>query len=154
MDYKIHVAYGFHVNCYHSYRGDTNDEQGFGSDLRIIRSIISTLDALNAEGIPVKGTWDSENFFSLEQILPKYAPDIIEGMKRRVDENGDENIIMGYSNGALGAMQPDELAASINLAVTNENGSGLEDIFGKYISRGTKAIVYIIRRQRYAKKSS
>lgn len=131
MEYKIHVAYGFHVNCYHSYRGDTNDEQGFGSDLRIIRKIIETLDKLNAEGIPVKGTWDSENFFSLEQILPEYAPDIIEGMKRRARENGDENIIMGYSNGALSAMQEDELTASINLAVTNEQGSGLEDIFGK-----------------------
>ena len=96
MDYKIHIAFGFHVNCYHSYRGDTNDEQGFGSDLRIIRKIIGTLDKLNSDGIPVKGTWDSENFFSLEQILPEYAPDIIEGMKRRVNENGDENIIMGY----------------------------------------------------------
>lgn len=131
MDYKIHIAYGFHVNCYHSYRGDTNDEKGFGSDIRIIRKIIETLDKLNAEGIPVKGTWDCENFFSLEQILPKYAPDIIEGIKRRVRENGDENIIMGYSNGALGAMQEDELAASVNLAVTNPQGSGLRDIFGK-----------------------
>ena len=83
MSYKIHIAYGFHVNCYHSYRGDTNDAQGFGSDIRIIRKTIKTLDELNAEGIPVKGTWDSENFFSLEQILPEYAPDIIEGMKRR-----------------------------------------------------------------------
>ena len=36
MDYKIHIAYGFHVNCYHSYRGDTNDNLGFGSDIRII----------------------------------------------------------------------------------------------------------------------
>ncbi len=132
MDYKIHIAYGFHVNCYHSYRGDTNDAQGFGSDLRIIRKTLKTLDDLNAEGIPVKGTWDSENFFSLEQILPEYAPDIIEAMKRRVKENGDENIIMGYSNGALGAMQEDELAASINFAVTNEQGSGLQDIFGTY----------------------
>ncbi len=131
MDYKIHIAYGFHVNCYHSYRGDTIDEKGFGSDIRIIRKIIETLDKLNAEGIPVKGTWDCENFFSLEQILPKYAPDIIEGIKRRVRENGDENIIMGYSNGALGAMQEDELAASVNLAVTNPQGSGLRDIFGK-----------------------
>lgn len=130
MQYKIHIAYGFHVNCYHSYRGDTNDAQGFGSDLRIIRKTIDTLDKLNAEGIPVKGTWDSENFFSLEQILPKYAPDILEGMKRRVREHGDENIIMGYSNGALGAMQEDELAASVNLAITNPQGSGLEDIFG------------------------
>ena len=130
MGYKIHIAYGFHVNCYHSYRGDTNDEQGFGSDLRIIRKIIKALDALNAEGIPVKGTWDSENFFSLERILPEYAPDIIEGMKRRVRENGDENIIMGYTNGALGAMQADELKASVELAISNPRGSGLKDIFG------------------------
>lgn len=131
MDKKIHIAFGFHVNCYHSYRGDTNDDKGFGSDLRIIRKIIKALDSLNSEGIPVKGTWDSENFFSLEQILPEYAPDIIEGMKRRVKENGDENIIMGYSNGALSAMQEDELSASIKLAVKNKQKSGLEDIFSK-----------------------
>ena len=31
MDHKIHIAYGFHVNCYHSYRGDTDDAAGFGS---------------------------------------------------------------------------------------------------------------------------
>lgn len=132
MEYRIHIAYGFHVNCYHSYRGDTCDERGFGSDIRIIRKIISTLDRLNAEGIPVRGTWDSENFFSLERILPEYAPDIIEGMKRRVRENGDQNIIMGYTNGALGAMQPEELAASIDLAVSNPQGSGLADLFGAY----------------------
>ena len=32
MNYKVHIAYGFHVNCYHSYRGDTNDKQGFGGE--------------------------------------------------------------------------------------------------------------------------
>lgn len=130
MQHKIHIAYGFHVNCYHSYRGDTNDALGFGSDLRIIRKIIASLDRLNAEGIPVKGTWDTENFFSLEQILPQYAPDIIEGIRRRVKERGDENIIMGYSNGALGAMDERELSASVNLAVSNPEGSGLSDLFG------------------------
>ncbi len=65
MEYKIHVAFGFHVNCYHSYRGDTNDAQGFGSDIRIIRSIRKSLDTLNSEGIRGKGTGDSENLFSL-----------------------------------------------------------------------------------------
>ena len=35
MDYKIHIAFGFHVNCYHSYRGDTNDEQGFEKAVKI-----------------------------------------------------------------------------------------------------------------------
>lgn len=132
MDYKIHVAYGFHVNCYHSYRGDTNDGMGFGSDIRIIRKILDTLTQLNNEGIPVKGTWDCENFFSLEQILPEYAPDIIEKMKDRVQNYGDEQIVMGYSNGALSAMNDEEFEESIEKAVTNEQGSGLLDLFGKY----------------------
>ncbi len=128
---KIHVAYGFHVNCYHSYRGDTNDNLGFGSDIRIIRKILDVLTKLNENGIPVKGTWDTENFFSLQKILPEYAPDIIEKMKERVEKYGDENIIMGYNNGALSAMTEDEFCESINLAITNKNGSGLADIFGE-----------------------
>ena len=128
---KIHVAYGFHVNCYHSYRGDTNDNLGFGSDIRIIRKILDVLTDFNEKGIPVKGTWDTENFFSLQKILPEYAPDIIEKMKERVEKYGDENIIMGYNNGALSAMTEDEFCESINLALTNESGSGLVDIFGE-----------------------
>lgn len=132
MNYKIHVAYGFHVNCYHSYRGDTNDGLGFGSDIRIIRKILDTLTQLNNEGIPVKGTWDCENFFSLEKILPEYAPDIIEKMQERVKNFGDEQIIMGYSNGALSAMNDAEFEESIEKAVTNPQGSGLLNLFGKY----------------------
>lgn len=128
---KIHIAYGFHVNCYHSYRGDSNDNLGFGSDIRIIRKTLDILTEFNKKGIPVKGTWDTENFFSLQKILPEYAPDIIEKMKERVDKYGDENIIMGYNNGALSAMTEDEFCESINLALKNESGSGLVDIFGK-----------------------
>lgn len=130
VENKIHVAYGFHVNCYHSYRGDTNDNLGFGSDIRIIRKILDILTEFNEQGIPVKGTWDTENFFSLQKILPEYAPDIIEKMKERVEKYGDENIIMGYNNGALSAMTEDEFCESINLAITNPDGSGLNDIFG------------------------
>ncbi len=131
MDKRIHIAYGFHVNCYHSYRGDTPDEKGFGSDIRVIRHILKRLDDLNAAGIPVKGTWDIENFFSLEKILPEYAPDIIDAIRRRTAENGDEQLIMGYTNGALGAMTNEELEASVSLSVTNPAGSGLKDLFGK-----------------------
>lgn len=131
IENKIHVAYGFHVNCYHSYRGDTNDSFGFGSDIRIINKILDILTDFNERGIPVKGTWDSENFFSLQKILPQYAPEIMEKMKMRVKKYGDENIIMGYNNGALSAMTEDEFAASIELSVTNADGSGLVDIFGE-----------------------
>ncbi|MCL2106767.1 MAG: hypothetical protein FWH26_06925 [Oscillospiraceae bacterium] len=128
--YKVHIGYGFHVNCYHSYRGDANDATGFGGDIRVIRRVIEILNGLNERGIPVKGTWDFENAFSLEDILPKYAPDIIEGVRERVERRGDENIIMGYNNGALGAMTRDEFDASVQWAVTNPWGSGLADLFG------------------------
>lgn len=124
--HHVHVAFGFHVNCYHSYRGDTPDALGFGGDLRIMRHILDTLDQRNARGIPVKGTWDFENAYSLEKILPEYAPDIID----RVRARRDENILMGYNNGAMSAMTADEFAASVAWAVTNPYGSGLEDVFG------------------------
>ena len=123
---KVHIGFGFHVNCYHSYRGDTNDALGFGGDIRIIRHILDTLDDRNTRGIPVRGTWDFENAFSLEKVLPAYAPDIIERVKAR----GDENILMGYNNGAMSAMTEDEFAASVAWAVKNPYGSGLEDLFG------------------------
>ena len=122
----VHVGFGFHVNCYHSYRGDTPDALGFGGDLRIMRHILDVLDERNRRGIPVRGTWDFENAYSLERILPEYAPDIIQ----RVRDRGDENLLMGYNNGAMSAMTGDEFAASIALAVTNPQGSGLRDLFG------------------------
>ena len=125
---KVHIGFGFHVNCYHSYRGDTNDALGFGGDIRIMRHILDTLDERNARGIPVRGAWDFENAFSLEKVLPEYAPDIIERVKKR----GDENLLMGYNNGAMSAMTEDEFAASIAWAVTNPHGSGLQDLFGAY----------------------
>ena len=130
MDYSVHVGFGFHVNCYHSYRGDTDDELGFGGDIRIIRNTIAVLNHWNQQGIPVKGTWDFENAYSLEEILPCYAPDIIKDVKVRVRQFGDENILMGYNNGAMSAMTEDEFMASVQWAVSNPKGSGLGDIFG------------------------
>lgn len=53
-------------------------------------------------------------------------------MKKRVNKYGDENIIMGYNNGALSAMTEDEFRESIKLAVTNENGSSETALFGFY----------------------
>jgi len=129
---KVHIGFGFHVNLYHSFREDTNDEKGFAGDIRVIRNIIAVLDRYNARGTPVKAAWDFENAFSLEEVLPRYAPDIIEKVRARVSERGDEPVLMGYNNGAMAAMTPDELEASVKWAVSNDKGSGLLDVFGKY----------------------
>ncbi len=132
MSFKphIHLAFRFHGNFYHSYRGDTPDELGFGKDIRIIRHIISTLDIFNAVGVPVRGTWDFENYFSLETLMSQYCPDIIIDMQRRIHKGADEANLMSYNNGLVSAMTAIEFEAAIRLGISNDNGSGLRDLFG------------------------
>ncbi|MGD9211536.1 MAG: hypothetical protein PVI90_12195, partial [Desulfobacteraceae bacterium] len=130
--HKVFIAFGFHVNLYHSFRNDTNDDSGFGKDIRVIRHIIRTLDRYNEKGVPVKGIWDFDNLFSLQEILPRYAPDIIENIRRRVHENGDEVILMSYNNGLVSAMTEDELNNAVKWSISNPWQSGVEDLFGKF----------------------
>lgn len=130
--HEVHIAFGFHVNLYHSFRNDTNDEDGFGKDIRIIRHIIRTLDRYNAMGIAVKGVWDFDNLFSLQEILPQYAPDIISDIRRRVQSNGDEVILMSYNNGLVSAMTEQELRNAVRWSVSNPWQSGVQDLFGTY----------------------
>lgn len=130
MTPHIYLAFRFHGNFYHSYRGDTPDELGFGKDIRVIRHLVKTLDALNAEGVPVRGTWDLENQFSLESIMPAHCPDLIAALQRRVREQGDEMQLMSYNNGLIGAHTAREFEAAVRRGISNEQGSGLKDLFG------------------------
>ncbi len=127
--HKVHVAFGFHVNLYHSFRGDTNDENGFGQDIRVIRHTIAELDRFNRQGIPVRAVWDFDNLFSLQEILPVHAPDIIRNIRRRVRENNDDVILMSYNNGLMSAMTDHEFMTAMQRAMTNEQGSGVKDLF-------------------------
>lgn len=129
---RVHLAFRFHGNFYHSYRGDTPDELGFGKDIRIIRHIIETLEDFNKKGVDVRGTWDYENYFSLEKIMPEHCPDIIESIKKRVKEGQDEIQFMSYNNGMISAHTAREFEDAIKRAVTNEEGSGLADLFGTF----------------------
>jgi hypothetical protein len=126
----IYLAFRFHGNFYHSYRGDTPDELGFGKDIRVIRHVIRTLDELNARSIPVHATWDFENYFSLQTIMPAHCPDIISALQRRVAEAGDEMQLMSYNNGLIDAHTAREFEAAIRRGVSNSEGSGLRDLFG------------------------
>lgn len=127
----IYLAFRFHGNFYHSYRGDTPDELGFGKDIRIIRHIIQTLDGLNSRGIQISGTWDFENYFSLETIMPQHCPDIIAGLQRRVAHGQDEMHLMSYNNGLISAHNAQEFEQAIRRGISNPQGSGLRDLFGE-----------------------
>ena len=71
---------GFHSNFYHSWRGDSPDEAGFGTDIRLVRFLIDELDRANAQGLEARAYWDHDNLFTLETILPTHAPDILENL--------------------------------------------------------------------------
>jgi hypothetical protein len=131
-EHKVYLALGFHVNLYHSYRTDTNNEAGFGKDIRIIRKIIQVLDDYNRRGIAVRAVWDFDNLFSLQELLPKYAPDIIKDIQRRIREHKDEVILMSYNNGLASALTEDEFRASVRLGIRNDVQSGIQDIFKTY----------------------
>jgi hypothetical protein len=130
--HHVYVAFGFHGNLYHSFRNDTNDESGFGKDIRVIRHIIATLDRWNRRGVPVKAVWDFDNLFSLQEILPQHAPDIISNIRRRINGNGDEAIVMSYNNGLVSAMDAGELTRAMRWAVSNPWNSGVRDLFGSF----------------------
>ena len=93
MNHRIHIGFNFHVNFCHSDRGDSNDSSGFGRDLARIRSILEILGKANNEGQPVRAAWDFENEYTLGRILPSLGPDVIEGVKARLRERGDELMI-------------------------------------------------------------
>lgn len=131
MDYKVYVTLGFHINFYHSWRGDTPDEAGFGTDMRVIRSVLDILDRANAAGKQARGYWDTEVYWTFQEILPKHCPDILERMQRRVAAGLDEIILGPFNNGANHAATRDEFRAAVEWAIENPWGSGLRQLFGK-----------------------
>jgi photosystem II stability/assembly factor-like uncharacterized protein len=108
----VHVALSFHTNLYHSFRGDSNDDNGFGKDIRVIRNTLDWLDRFPN----VHGDWDIENAFSLDDLLPRYAPDIIERIGVRLASGQDGLRLMSWNNGAVASEARDEFAVSVERA--------------------------------------
>ena len=128
---KVYLMLGFHASFYHSWRGDTPDEAGFGTDIRVVRHILRTLDEANAKGRRARGYWDFDVYWTLEEIVPHHAPDIIEGIRRRVGAGLDEIVLGPYNNGANHAATERELRAATAYAFENPYGSGLRQVFGR-----------------------
>ena len=112
-NHKIHIGFLFHVNFYHSDLGDTNDNRGFGRDLSMIRKILEILGKANNEGQPVQAAWDFENEYTLGRILPSLGPDVIDSVKTRLRERGDELLMSGMHGELFAGMTKKELQAAI-----------------------------------------
>jgi hypothetical protein len=130
MNRKVYLMLGFHVSFYHSWRGDSPDEAGFGTDIRVVREILKMLDRATRQGWPVRGYWDFDVYWNM-QIIPRHAPDIIDGIRRRVQEGPDEILPMPFNNGANHAATEDEFRAAVAYAFENPYGTGLRQVFGR-----------------------
>ncbi|MEZ4440121.1 MAG: hypothetical protein R3B72_13575 [Polyangiaceae bacterium] len=120
----VHLALSFHVNLYHSYRGDTNDDDGYGLDIDVIRSVLDWLDAYPE----VRADWDMENAFSTDLWLAQDAPDILSRVAARVAEGKDDNRLMSWNNGAVSAQTYEEFEQSIERAKVS-----LANAFGEWV---------------------
>jgi len=132
-EHKVYVILGFHANFYHSWRGDTPDEAGFGTDIRVVREVLDMLDEANQQGLDARGYWEGESLFTFEDIIPEYAPDIIEDIRRRIDAGQDEFMPAPYSNTLFSAVTEDEMRATVEWSISNPWGSGAKDLFGGYV---------------------
>ncbi len=131
MEHKVYLTLGFHINFYHSWRGDTPDEAGFGTDMRVIRHVLDILDQANAAGKKARAYWDTEVYWTFQEIVPRYCPDILERIRRRVTAGLDEIVLGPFNNGANHAATRDEFRAAVKWAMENPWGSGLKRLFGR-----------------------
>jgi hypothetical protein len=129
MKYKVYVILGFHTSFYHSWRGDTPDEAGFGTDIRVVRGILDILDQASVGGKKARGYWDMDVYWTFQEIIPKHCPDILERMRKRVAAGLDEIVLGPFNNGANHAATADEFRAALSWAIENPWGSGLRQLF-------------------------
>lgn len=131
MPHTVYVILGFHTSFYHSWRGDTPDEAGFGTDMRVVRGILNIMNSANQAGLSARGYWDWDIYWTLEEIIPRHAPDILAGIRRRVDAGLDDILLGPYNNGLNHAATAGEFRAAVHYAMENPWGSGLRQLFSR-----------------------
>ncbi len=107
-----------------------NLEEEVNSQILVLEQIFYVLGRLNSEGVFVKSTFCIENSFTLDYLI-KNRPDILAKIKERV-KMGDEIEAMGYSGTVLNLCNKEELDFALKWLVSNEKGTGLNDVFGSF----------------------
>lgn len=125
---KVYVMVGMHVDFYHSWRGDTPDDAGWGYDVKVIRSSIEKLNEANKKGLKAKAYWDfSANNWTFGEFLPKHNPEMIPLFQTR--DNNDEFIAGPFNNGLNSAATKKEFLKAIEWTMSNPDGYGLKQLF-------------------------
>ena len=118
----VYLAFSMHANLYHSFRGNSDGEDGYGKDIRVIRNTLDWLDELPE----VHADWDIENYFSIDGgegygygWLSTDAPDILQRIRSRRDSGQDGIRLMSWNNGAASWQTFEEFEQSVERAKTS-----------------------------------
>lgn len=110
MPANVHVAFGQHVNMYHSYRGDDPvSDDGYGLDIRVITQSLDILERYPE--VPLD--WDFDCFETLAKRLPEHGGELLARIRTRL-AGGDNVRHMGWAGEALSWCTDEEFVSSID----------------------------------------
>ena len=129
---KIYFVLSPHINYYHSYRGDSKGETGFGKDLAMMRGILDELDKIEDMNLKfgnMRMCWDyADTFFSI-QLQKEYQLDVLDRVIERVKAGKDEVLIGSWGNTMQPVMDTEEFLQQHNWFLENSMGIGVNQLF-------------------------
>ncbi len=120
----VYISLSFHINWYHSYRGDSPTNDGFGLDIDVMTRVLEWLE----EYPQVRADWDTDNAFSSDDWMPEYGPEILAKLHDRVESTHDDMRLMSWNNGAMASSTRSEFNEAIDRAKTSN-----EAVFGRWV---------------------
>ena len=120
---KIYLVLSPHINYYHSYRGDSIGETGFGKDIEMMRGIVNELDKIEDMGFSnMRITWDYGDIYWSIQLQKEYQQDVLDRVIERCKKGKDEVSIGSWGNVIQSAMDTEEFLQQGMIELYNRIG--------------------------------
>jgi len=129
---KIYLVLSPHINYYHSYRGDSRGDAGFGKDLKMMRGILDELDRIEDVGFKfgnTRITWDYGDTFWSIQLQKEFQQDVLDRVIERCKKGKDEVLIGSWGNVAQPILDTEEFIQQHKWFLENSMGIGLNQLF-------------------------
>jgi hypothetical protein len=129
---KIFFVVSPHINYYHSYRGDSRGESGFGQDVRIMEEILNQLDSIEERGLCngiTRISWDYGDTFWSIQLQREYQQNVLDRVIERCKKGKDEVLIGSWGNVAQPVLDTEELHTDHKWFLENSMRIGIKQIF-------------------------
>lgn len=127
---KIYLVLSPHINYYHSYRGDSKGETGFGKDLSMMRGILDELDKIEDLDLAnPRICWDWGDTFWSIQLQKEYQPDILDRVIERCKKGKDEVLIGQWGNVMQSTLDTEEFLQQHEWFLENSMGIGVNQLF-------------------------